>query len=94
MKKIVYLCILIICITGSFYTGEMKASENLYPISTEVVGIDATTDTVIVQQPNGNIWEFTGVDDWEVGDTCNMIMNDNGTDNIYDDIIVKTQYSL
>ena len=55
--------------------------EHLYSISTTVTEIN-----------NGNIWEFYGVEDWEVGDSCALTMYDNKTEQIFDDEIIRTTY--
>ena len=78
---------------GTAY-GKTEVINNLYPISGKIVSLDYTTDTVTVEQSNGNLWSFTGCDDWELNDTCNMIMNTRGTVNIYDDHIVSVRYSV
>ena len=80
-------------VSGCAY-GNQTSADNLYPISTKVVSIDYTTDKVTVEQVNGNLWSFTGCDDWELNDNCNLIMNDNGTPGINDDIIVDYRYSM
>lgn len=66
---------------------------NHYPLTTVVSSVEYSTDTVEVEDGNGTIWAFTGCEDWQIGDTCSLIMSDNGTENIYDDEIVKTKYS-
>ena len=57
--------------------------EHLYSISTTVTAIEIN---------NGNIWEFYGVEDWEVGDSCALTMYDNKTEQIFDDEIIRTTY--
>lgn len=69
-----------------------EAKENLYPLSTTVKSINTTTDTVAVEDYNGNLWEFYGTEDWEVGDRCSLVMDTNGTPSIYDDPIVSQKY--
>lgn len=64
-----------------------------YALTTKVAEINNETDTVICIDSNGNKWAFEGVEDWMIGDYCSMIMNDNSTEIIYDDIIVSTRYS-
>lgn len=66
---------------------------NYYPLTTVVSSVEHSTDTVEVEDGNRTIWVFTGCEDWQIGDTCSLIMSDNGTTNIYDDEIVKTKYS-
>lgn len=80
-------------VSGCAY-GNQTNADNLYPISTKVVSIDYTADKVTVEQANGTMWSFYGCDDWELDDNCNLIMNDNGTPEIYDDIVVDYRYSM
>ena len=80
-------------VSGCAY-GNQTSADNLYPISTKVVSIDYTTDKVTVEQANGTIWSFYDCDDWELDDICNMIMDDNGTPEVYDDVIVDYRYSM
>lgn len=96
MKKFLIGAIAAMTLTfacGTAY-GKTEVINNLYPITGKVVGMDYTADTVTVEQANGNLWSFIGCDDWQLNDTCNMIMNTNGTANIYDDHIVSVRYSV
>lgn len=63
-----------------------------YPMTTVVSKIDTKNDIVTVENNNGHMYEFMGVEDWEIGDICSLMLDDNGTESIYDDIIVKTIY--
>lgn len=45
---------------------------HLYPLTTTVTEIN--NDTVTVEDSNGNLWSFNGVEDWQVGDGCALIM--------------------
>ena len=63
---------------------------HLYPLSTTVTQIE--NDTVIVEDSNGNLWSFNGAEDWEINDTCALIMDDNSTKDIRDDVIISTRY--
>ena len=45
----------------------------------------------MIEDFNGNIWIFEGIEDWFIGDICAMMMDNNGTDIIYDDIIISVQ---
>lgn len=65
---------------------------NLYANLTTVVEIDRNADVVVCQDFNGFVWEFYGAEDWAEGDLCNLVMYDNLTEKIYDDIIVRTIY--
>lgn len=67
--------------------------ENLYPLSTTVTDVNYNTDTVTCTDFNGNKWEFKGCEDWQKGDIASLIMNDNDTEIIYDDDIIKAEYN-
>ena len=97
IEKITFVIICIIVAYGFFIAGEQhqaRQMNNLYPISTKVVSLDYTTDKVTVEQTNGTMWSFTGCDDWQLNDNCNLIMNDNGTVEVYDDFIIDYRYSM
>lgn len=77
-------------------TTEIKAKAkqgHKYALTTVVVSVDYTTDTVKTMDATGNIWEFTGVEDWTPDDVCSMVMYDNGTTDIHDDVIINAKYS-
>lgn len=63
---------------------------HLYPLATTVTEIN--NDTVTVEDTNRNLWSFNGAEDWEIGDGCALIMDDNSTKDIYDDVIISTRY--
>lgn len=63
---------------------------HLYPLSTVVTEIN--NDIVTVEDSNGNLWSFNGAEDWEINDSCALIMDDNNTKDIRDDVIVSTRY--
>lgn len=63
---------------------------HLYPLSTTITKIN--NDTVTVEDSNGNLWLFDGAEDWEINDSCVLIMNDNNTKDIRDDVIISTRY--
>ena len=64
--------------------------KHLYPLSTTVMEIE--NETVTVEDSNGNLWSFNGAEDWEVGDGCALIMDDNSTSEIIDDKIISAKY--
>lgn len=64
--------------------------KHLYPLSTTVMEIN--NDTVTVEDLNGNLWSFNGAEDWEINDSCALIMNNNNTKDIHDDTIISTRY--
>lgn len=67
-------------------------SNHTYPLSTVVECVNG--NKVTVKDFNGNLWTFTdNTEDWYKGDICSLIMHDNYTSIIYDDTIIKAQYS-
>jgi hypothetical protein len=65
--------------------------DRLYPKAARVVDIQG--EEVYLQDGAGNVWRWQGAEDWQVGDGAAMIMSNNGTKDIYDDIIVSIKYS-
>jgi len=63
---------------------------HLYPLSTTITKIN--NDTVTVKDSNGNLWSFDGAEDWEINDSCVLIMDDSNTKDIRDDVIISTRY--
>ena len=65
---------------------------NLYPRTTEVVEIDREEDVVTCEDFCGRLWQFEGCEDWQVGDVCSLLMFTNGTEIVFDDVIVLARY--
>lgn len=63
---------------------------HLYPLTTTVTEVN--DDTVTVEDSNGNLWSFNGAEDWKINDSCALIMDDNNTKDIRDDVIISTRY--
>lgn len=57
-----------------------------------VTSIDDENNIVEITDFNGEIWVYEGVEDYLIGDAVSMLMNNNGTENIYDDIIINIRY--
>lgn len=87
MKKMfaIALAILALCAT-------LTATAELYPETARVVEVDYENDLVTVETFCGFLFAFEGCEDWAVGDCASLIMNDNGTEKIFDDEIVMAQY--
>lgn len=67
-------------------------NNHTYPLSTVVECVNG--NEITAKDFNGNLWTFTdNTEDWIKGDICSLIMYDNYTDIIYDDTIIKAQYS-
>lgn len=74
-------------------SGNINGNATLYPETAIVREIDPVEDTVLVEAGNGNLFVFKGTEDWEEDDICSMLMSDNGTANVADDIILDVKYS-
>lgn len=70
-----------------------KVNHDYYPMTTVVREIDIKNDVVTVENSNGHLFEFMGVEDWQVGDICSLMLDNNGTESIFDDIILKAIYN-
>lgn len=86
MKKIIAIIIAITALCSI-------ASAELYPKTARVVEVNHEEDTVTVETFNGFLFVFDVCEDYCEGDCVSLIMEDNGTELVYDDEIVKAQYS-
>lgn len=64
-----------------------------YALVGVVVELDMCENVVYVEDFNGYIWCFDGCEDWIIGDIVGMVMDNMGTENIYDDTIVNVTYN-
>ena len=70
-----------------------QSTSNYYASTCKVVEINRSKDIVTMEDSTGHLWEFYGVEDWEINDCVSAIMNDCGTASIFDDEIVSVKYS-
>lgn len=64
-----------------------------YPLCGIVVDVNYSDDCITIEDFNGNLWVWEGAEDWCVNDIAAMIMYDNGTEHIYDDVIISITYN-
>ena len=83
---IVMLIVVIVVIFGGATIA--KLINNNYTREGVVIATHASTEEVIVVDTTGNEWCFYGVG-YEEGDTVTMTMDNNNTDNIINDDIIK-----
>lgn len=90
--------------TALTYEAEAQAAEtarlaavavdNYYTRTGLVVDLDYDTDTVTVVDGCDFAWQFTGCEDYCVGDLVEMLMQEAGDpENIFDDVIHSTCYA-
>ena len=93
MKKVIAVALILVTLATIGCTTFKTTKENFYALSTVVVKVDRENDIVTFKDFNGNMWEIEGCEDWEVNDIGALLMNDKGTETIYDDEIVQAHYN-
>ena len=90
MKKIMYNTMITVMLIVTIFGGTIIARliNNNYTREGVVVATHASNEEVIVVDITGNEWCFYGVG-YEEGDTVTMTMDNNNTDNIINDDIIK-----
>lgn len=68
------------------------AKAETYPAVFVVHEIDRTTDTLTLIDFNGWMWDVYGAEDFDIGDVVGAIMDDVGTEVIYDDEVQCIRY--
>lgn len=69
-----------------------NAADHVWSLATVVVEVDESANTVTTQDSSGFLWSFTGTEDWVIGDGCALTFYDNGTPEIFDDVILNTHF--
>lgn len=87
------LCIVIIILVAVIIVGGIVVTNNFHSRVAMVTEIDNENNIITVTCGNGNMFSFYNVcEDWMCGDLCSLIMYDNGTEIVYDDMIVSARY--
>lgn len=73
-------------------TVSLSPKGERYPLIGRVFAIDTVHNVVFFVDGAGISWSFKGVEDWHNGDYVSCIMNDMGTESIYDDQIISIRY--
>lgn len=85
--------VMMVVLVFMLWLSSVQGKAETYAITTVVVSLDYDTDTVEVEDFNGNVWAFDDCEDWQLFDVCSLVMDDNNTANIYDDVIVSMRYN-
>ena len=90
MKKIMYNTMITVMLIVTIFGGATIARliNNNYTREGVIVATQASNKEVIIVDTTGNEWCFYGVG-YEEGDTVTMTMDNNNTDNIINDDIIK-----
>lgn len=94
---VVLVAVLCVCAFASWVvetvaTGILRATGAEYAKAAIVTNIDRVADVVTFEDCTGNLWDWEGAEDWDVGDGAALLMNSRGTKNIYDDEIISAKY--
>ena len=65
----------------------------IYPMTAIITEIDSAENLVTIQCCNGNVFEFSGVEDYAEGDLVSCIMWSCGTREVFDDVIISARYA-
>ncbi len=82
-------------------TIDNSLNKTFYPLTGIVTSVitdtssDTRTDIITFTCSNGNMFSFTAptTDCWEEADLVSCIMNNKGTETIYDDEVITAMYS-
>ena len=93
MKRMMYDTMVTVMLIVTIFGGATIArliniNNNNYTREGVVVAMHTSNEEVIVVDTTGNEWCFYGVG-YEEGDTVTMTMDNNNTDNIINDDIIK-----
>ena len=91
MKRMMYDTMVIVMLVVTIFGGVTIArliNNNNYTREGVVIVTHASNEEVIIVDTTGNEWCFYGVG-YEEGDTVTMTMDNNNTDNIINDDIIK-----
>ena len=64
----------------------------LYAATMRVYEANEETDILTLEDSQGFLWEIAGIDDWTAGDFANVILDDAGTAEIFDDVVLAVKY--
>lgn len=85
------ICVILISI-GILFGIFVCAWAEEYPKSFIINEVDYENHILYLHDFNGEEWIYEETDDWTPGDFVAAIMDDNGTLEIYDDIIIMLRY--
>lgn len=94
MKRALFTAAAVLASVSALLTCNRNANTSVYAKHGIVTRLDRDADVVTFTDSVGNDWSFYGVEDWMIGDGVSAVMNDNGTDNIFDDEVVNVRYEL
>ena len=73
-------------------TTTEEISNRYYALTAVICDLEPANDLVYCEDFNGNLWIFKGIEDWLEGDLASLLMDNNNTIGITDDIILSAHY--
>lgn len=77
----------------AIFAGGVIHTQNTMEYSQVLEVVEIENDLIYLVDWDGNEWIWEGAEDWAIGDYAAATMNTNGTEIIYDDIIVNLRYT-
>ena len=93
MKKLTAAILAICALALGAYAATRICVKHLYPSTMLVEHIDREADTVTLMRESGHMYAYYGASDEELDDVMSVLMFDNFTPIITDDVIVCARYS-
>lgn len=88
------ILLLITCLMSLFGCSQPRVLQSsIYADTAQIVSIDREQDLVTVETSVGHLFSFYGCEDYCEGWFVNLLMSDNGTTSVTDDIILRATYS-
>lgn len=91
MTKCYIFFFLCVCLLTWMALG--GADADVYARVVVVDDIDEAADVVTFIDSVGFLWEIEGIEDWNIGDAAALLMNNQSTSSILDDVIIGAYYS-
>lgn len=77
----------------AIFAGDVVHTQNTMEYSQVLEVVEIENDLIYLVDWDGNEWIWEGAEDWAIDDYAAATMNTNGTEIIYDDIIVNLRYT-
>ena len=81
------------CGVGATAETVQPQESNLYAKTAVVIDVNPDENVVACEDHEGEVWEFYGTEDFKEGDILGLLMDDMGTETIFDDEIVEYNYN-
>lgn len=94
MKYALILALSVLSITSNTAKQTSINTNHIYSNVAKVIELDRENDIVTCIDGIGYEWEFSGCEDWQMYDYCSMVMYDNNTSLIFDDVIIDVKYEI